>query len=501
MMKTPRMSLACSWLLLAAATSGCSLVYDADDLRAGRDGGGGPTADADPDALFVARVSPEGVFEGEGSSFDPEETEMVRAIPIVLEGQNMTAETVFTIAGLGMEMEIEDVAVSGDGHFAAFALRVPILPDLTDGVEDAFNIQLVKGDEDQLKLLRVSGLDGLVQEGGTLNTDELNSRYTHVVLSGSNTATGSAPLRIVATAGIDVAGTLSADAGAAPAAGPGGCAGGAAANAADCGDGSGKAGASDAAPGGGGGGGYGSGGTAGTGGGGQPGSTAGQVFMVPLPPDPNATARGSGGGGGGGLTGGRGGGSGGVIELTTPATLTLQDGSIVSASGGGGEQLTCATGGGGGGGSGGAILVRAGRLVLGAEARIEARGGSGSGGGTCVGGNGGNGRIRIDRGNDGAADAEPSAFFGPAPVIDDLPAIVGEEELAVPVRGKINTSYQLFIGESETPATFETDADGLGSAEVALEPGLNQLCVQVAPAADLEYPEAKNCVNVAYIKP
>lgn len=499
MMKKPRMSLTCSWLLLAAATSGCSLVYDADDLRGGRDGG--PSADADPDALFVARVIPDAVFEGEGSSFDPEQTEMVRAIPIVLEGQNMTAETVFTLEGLGMEMEIEEVAVSGDGHFAAFALRVPILPDLANSVEEGINIQLVKADEDQLKILRVTGLDGLTQDGGSLNTDELNLRYSHVVLSGVNTASGSAPLRITATAGIDVAGTLSANAGTAPAPGPGGCAGGAAATAADCGDGSGKAGASDAAPGGGGGGGYGSAGTAGTGGAGQPGSMAGQAYLVPLPPDPNATAHGSGGGGGGGVTGGLGGGSGGVIELSTPATLTLREGAILSASGGAGENLLCTIGGGGGGGSGGAILVRAGMLMVGADVRIEARGGAGAGGGTCVGGDGGDGRIRIDRGNDAAVDAEPLAFVGPVPIIDDLPVIVGEEELAVPVRGKVNTSYQLFVGESETPLTFETDADGLASAAVALEPGLNQLCVQVAPAADLQYPESKNCVNVAYIEP
>ncbi|HEU5061190.1 MAG TPA: hypothetical protein VFU21_31885, partial [Kofleriaceae bacterium] len=76
-----------SSLLLAAASTGCSLVYDADDLRAGRDGGG---ADAGPDDLFVARVTPDAVFEGEGSSFLAEQEEMVRAIPIVLEGQNMT---------------------------------------------------------------------------------------------------------------------------------------------------------------------------------------------------------------------------------------------------------------------------------------------------------------------------------------------------------------------------------------------------------------------------
>ncbi|HEU5060708.1 MAG TPA: hypothetical protein VFU21_29460, partial [Kofleriaceae bacterium] len=402
---------------------------------------------------------------------------------------------------LGLDMEIADIAVSGDGHFAAFALRVPILEDLADQVEESINLHLVKGDEEQLKLLRVTGLDGLVRDGGTLGTDELHGRYTHVMLSGDVSVTGDAPLRIVATAGMQIGGSLRADAGDAPAAGSGGCAGGGSAMAADCGDGSGKAGSSDATPGGGGGGGFGSEGTAGTGGGGQEGSTSGQAFLVPLPPELTETSRGAGGGGGGGATGGLGGGSGGVIELTTPATLSMAGDAVISASGGDGEDLLCTTGGGGGGGSGGAILVRAGRLLVGAGARVEARGGQGAGGGACVGGDGGDGRIRIDRGNDAAPDAGPAAFVGPAPVIADLPVIVSEAELALPVRAKPNTSYQVFIGDRDTPVTFETDGDGIGTANVPLEPGLNRLCVQVAPAADLAYPEAKNCVNVAYIEP
>ena len=81
------------------------------------------------------------------------------------------------------------------------------------------------------------------------------------------------------------------------------------------------------------------------------------------------------------------------------------------------------------------------------------------------------------------------------------PVIVSESLLSMEVRGKANDSYQIIVGNSETPVAFETDADGLGVADVTLEPGLNQLCAQVAPDADLNYPEAKNCVNVAYIKP
>ena len=498
MMKKPRMSQACSWLLLAAATGGCSLVYDADDLRAGRDGGIG--ADADPDALFVARVLPDAVFEGEGSSFDPEQSEMVRAIPIVLEGQNMTADTVFTIEGLGMEMEIEEVAVSGDGHFAAFALRVPILPDLGDGDQgEDLAIRLAKGSEEaNAPLVDVTGLDALVMaEGGTLDTDVLRARYTHVDLAGEVVASGAAPLKIVATAGMRIDGALRADAGDAPEAAPGGCPGGGAGDSAECGAGSGQAGETSTSPGGGGGGGYGTSGTAGAGGQGQPGGMAGQRFVV------GADAHGAGGGGGGeGITSGAGGGSGGVIELTTPAYLIMSAAAVVSANGGdGGDSDVCTTGGGGGGGSGGAIILRASRMLTNAGARCEARGGLGAGPGACIGGGGGKGRIRIDHGNQAAVDADPAAFVGPMPVVDDLPVIVETESLSLPVRGGANTNYEVYVNQQETPATFETDGDGLGAAGVTLEPGLNTLCVYVADKTEFDFPEAKNCVNVAYIVP
>jgi len=499
MMNKPGMSLAYSSAMLVLALGGCSLVYDTGDLRSGRDGGA--TADADPDALFVAHVTPDSVFEGEGSAFNPELTPMVRAIPIVLEGQNMTAETVFTVAGLGLDGEIDDVAVSGDGHFAAFALRVPIVDSLGDSdTSESLAIHLTKGEEDApAPLITVTGLDGLERTDQALDTDQLHAMYTHVGLLGEVPATGGAPLRIVATAGISIDGTLRADAGVAPNAGPGGCAGGDSATDSDCGDGSGTAGASDATPGGGGGGGYGTGGTAGTGGGGQAGGTAGQKFLVPLPPAENATAHGAGGGGGGGLTGGVGGGSGGVVELTTPAVLTMTADSTINANGGDGDDIVCTTGGGGGGGSGGAILLRAGTILAAAGAGAAAREGQGAGGGTCIGGDGGKGRIRIDRGNDAIIDSDPAAFIGPMPVMDALPLIVDQASLSVDVRGDATQHYQVFVGE--TPFAFDTDGDGLGTAEVMLEPGLNRLCVQVAAGAELDYPESKNCVDVAYIKP
>ncbi|HEY8142820.1 MAG TPA: hypothetical protein VIG06_09115, partial [Kofleriaceae bacterium] len=96
---------------------------------------------------------------------------------------------------------------------------------------------------------------------------------------------------------------------------------------------------------------------------------------------------------------------------------------------------------------------------------------------------------------------DPAAFVGPMPIIDDLPVLVDTASLSLPVRGDANTNYEVYIDDQETPATFETDGDGLGAADVTLEPGLNTLCVYVADKTEFDFPESKNCVNVAYIKP
>jgi hypothetical protein len=173
---------------------------------------------------------------------------------------------------------------------------------------------------------------------------------------------------------------------------------------------------------------------------------------------------------------------------------------VLSARGGEGETKACATGGGGGGGSGGALLVRAGVLLAAAGATAVAPGGMGRGDAACLGGNGGKGRIRLDRGNQATIDADPAAFLGAAPVAAGLEPIVNEAVLALPVRGEPDESYQLFVNGGG-PMAFSTDGDGSASPEVTLEPGLNRLCVQAAGGANLEYPESTNCVDVAYIEP
>ena len=87
------------------------------------------------------------------------------------------------------------------------------------------------------------------------------------------------------------------------------------------------------------------------------------------------------------------------------------------------------------------------------------------------------------------------------PVIDGLLVIVDTASLSLPVRGGASTNYEVYNNGQDPPATFETEADGLGMAAVTLEPGLNHLCVYVADQSQFDLPEAKNCIDVAYIKP
>ena len=482
--------------MAAALLVGCSWVYDADDLRGQRDGGPGAGPDADPDALHVFDVLPGGyvereLLEGEGSSaIEDDAAEGVRAIPIVLDGQNMTADTVFTVSGAGLDDGEVEATVSADGHWAAFEVRLPLDVD-----EPApLKIDLRKGEETFTpRLVVVQDLTALEKDGGAIDTDDLEAYYTNVLLTGVVTATGDAPLRLYATAGMQIDGTLRAN-GNDQDPGPGGCAGGDSGAAAMCGDGS---GGGDSLSGGGGG--FGTAGTEGADGGGAAGDEAGEAYVVPLPPAEGAVT-GGGGGGGGGVAGG---GSGGVIELTSPAIVSFGSGVVVSANGGDGVAGTvvpCTTSGNGGGGSGGAILVRAGAAILAAvDARIEALGGAGgSGGSTCDGGDGGDGKIRIDGPGEELPNLEPGAYHGPA-FAAPIPPITEEASLTLVLRGRNDTDYEVIVNGGGSPTVISTDGSGTGDGDVSLEPGLNRLCVRVSPAADLTYPESKNCATVAYI--
>ena len=505
---------------LASAPS-CTWIYDTDEIggddRGADDGDDGPddgnpdsgsTPDADPDALDFQLIPAE-LFEGEGSAFDPEDTERVRRVPIVLRGQNLSDDMIVTLDGAGFEaVVVEEVAVSPDGRWAAFSLRVPVLPDLAQGMNDSIQVR-VESFEDLTRTLTVRGLDAFERSGEMIDTSvtAIAARYSHVVLDGDIVARGASPLRLVATAGIAVGGTLRAD-GAGREPGAGGCAGGLKAQTPSCGQAAGQAGGTIS---GGGGGGFGTAGADGApvnGAGGSGGGAAANSTLVPLPPASGSVSRGAGGGGGGtllDLTGGfPGGGGGGVVELTTPAILRLGDGALVSASGAAGTPtgaLGCAlAGGSGGGGSGGAILLRGGTsFEAGAGAQVSAAGGPQIGPANCFGGAGGSGRIRIDSADPVDIVDQPAAALGPM-IAGDAPVVTRSATIALSVRGASGATYELYLGEASRPAgSIATGDDGLGSADMNLEPGSNLICVSESSPADLAHPEARNCALVAYV--
>lgn len=140
------------------------------------------------------------------------------------------------------------------------------------------------------------------------------------------------------------------------------------------------------------GGGFSSTGQGATGGGGcgaAGGSTYGTEAQLPL----------IGGSGGGGASGGLsfagsgGGGGGGAILIAASGTVTV-NGGILARGGNGGDTSGAERGGVGGGGSGGAIRILA--TTISGNGSIDARGGVDGGGAARDGGNGADGRIRLE---------------------------------------------------------------------------------------------------------
>lgn len=160
-------------------------------------------------------------------------------------------------------------------------------------------------------------------------------------------------------------------------------------------------------------------------------------------------AGGSGGAAGGGgvdvatpHSGSSGGGGGGAIRIVSGGNILI-DGSIISKGGNGGGTagITVSSGGGGGASGGGIWLQAAGTLTVSAGAVITAlpgvHGDNLSNGFSGIGGDGGNGRIRLDSGNGvitnaGTINPAPySTSFTPTPISSGTTAISRQYSSAV----------------------------------------------------------------------
>lgn len=492
-------------LLAITTLAGCSVIFDADDFVREQ---GPPVPDARPvdeTMLRLTSIDPSTVDEGMGA---------VRPIPIVLKGMNIAqGATVAIISDVDLGLTWGALQVASDGSMAAFELTIPVLPMLGDGNSATVLVRIQQGDIMGEQVLTVAGLDELVaseyltmRPDNTLDTADLgDGKFSRIDIDRSLTVVSSneaiTPLRLEATAAVELSAPLRAEGqqpapgqgGGAP--GQGGCRGGDPGQAGSCSPGGGAAATGPPNGGGGGGGGHADMGEPGQGMmSGAGGAITGAVELVPL-----ESERGHGGGGGSGGGAGGGGGGGGVLELTSLGTFHVGQGALVSVQGGAGGH--CAGGGGGGGGgSGGAILMRAAssfeEQVTGAILLLDG-GPGGSQECDSSGGAGAPGRARVDAASTPAfALATPGAHRGP--VLDpQTPVVSRDKELSLTVLG--GPSQQYFVASGDTaPTSLMTDGDGRGTGIVMLKEGLNTVC---ALATGSRQPDSESCLDVAYLLP
>jgi hypothetical protein len=480
-------------LVVGAGLSGCSLIYDADELRNRPDA---IPIDADPSMLDLVGTEPLEIHEGTGADGG-------RPAVILIDGSSIVSSAEATVEYLGADgeliAELEVLGFIGARDLAAVAVAIPVGDELGAGDLGTLRITVSQAGVDDLVAVDVLGLDQLALPGGPVLTEGLAPLYARIDVAGAVTFEGG-EVALHATGGISIAEVLSVDAFELDG-GAGGCAGGDVQEPGSCGSSGGGEGTNDnlTDPAGGGGGGFAETGGNGTGEGGDGGVATGNPMLVPLGADGGNRGNGGGGGHGGLLTGRRGGGGGGVIDITAGGDITVTAAGAVSAAGAAGAG---GSGGDGGGGSGGAILVRAGGAIVASGAWLSAPGGAGGEGG-ATGGDGSPGRIRVDAPvgevDEMATDPEPAQ--GPA-WHPDTPFLVEEAEQDLILVGEPGRTYG--VRSSDVIVTDVTPGGGgTATVPVTLERGRNRICAAYtlnAEALDLDEPEAQNCVDIVYLK-
>ena len=490
------------------ALSSCTFLFNPDDLAGGRDGGPKPpdATPLDPGEFGVSGVDPFSLREGEGTAW---------AVPVIVTGQEFTPDTTVVLDGAGFAQQEITPVVAGNGRSLAFPLRVPVLTALDEGMTDMITVTVRKGPLSATTTVTVIGLDELTigsLGAGPLSAEDFNTRYSRIVIDQDVELTGDDPIRLLATAEIQLNAALSANGEDADKAvpgqgGPGGCPGGALSEAGECGVGGGRAPEDDDAAAGGGH------FTTGTPGSGNPaapgGATTGKPELVPL-----ANENGN---GGGGSREGAGGGGGGIVELTSQGAFVFERAGSISADGGRGGDGVCNTSfkaGSGGGGSGGAILVRAwgGFDDKDTVPRLSVRGGAGGAmlpdpGCVEVGGAGSFGRVRIDTSERGGlpdfAPSSPASFQGSLlRTIDStgtqVPVVTRLQQMTLEVFGERGEGFNLDVNGTRVP--FTASSDGEASVPVTLLPDRNVICVVTGSNTSLDASEAVQCISIVSIQ-
>lgn len=491
-----------SWLSLSmisasALLSGCSFMYDTDELRPFEPEPEKPP-NADPNALEFTELSPLSMYEGMGDDGS-------RPALLVLTGSDFDHTTTVEITRddgqpvAGLEL-VGDVSLERDLKRLAVLVSVKASSELATG-EIPLTVWVKKPGLDggelvrslPWKLIALPELD-VTETGYELNSETNNKLYSKVNIQAPIGVRGSVPLivRSMSSLKIDTGFTFNLSAT--------GSAGGRA---------GGEAGGKAGGPGFGFGRGFG--GANGTDGGGAGFATPGFGGSASGPEvgDPFITSfgtnRGSGGGAGSvvlNLLGGEGGGSGGSIELTAAGELTI--GNIASVGGVGGTAALGLGLGDGGGGSGGAIILRSGVKATVGELRAN----GGLGGNTPATSNrGADGRIRIDAPSlESSALASPTAVRG-AMFDPGTPAVSDTQVLSLRLHGGAGTRFDIqHLNGADQKIADKALADFQGSntltVKIELQAGLNRLCTTPSgDSASVSNLESTNCIDVAYINP
>jgi len=449
-------------------------------------------ADADLAALALDDVSPDQVYEGEGSH--------ASAPPVVflIEGSNIAEDA--TVTPSRGDVVVLQTETSSDGTMLAVSLRIPVIAALGEGASEMLTLTVAQPGASDSVELTLEGLDEL-----DISTAELSATgelYSQIRVQQNVQLTGNEPARLRATGQIVIDGSLSASGTNSPlpgAPGPGGCVGGTAENDGSCGGG-GLAGAYGDPLGSGGGGGSCTGeGSQGELSGGLPGTANCVLFFQSF----GSTNQGNGGGGGGTSptgTGGLGGGGGGSLELTAGASIKI--GANVSANGGNGlpgSGTGCTEhGGGGGGGSGGMLLVRA-PVIERTAGMIRAEGGlggeSGGPGSACAaGGDGGKGSVRVDSGALVASSGGDSTFVHGPMLALDMTWISTTTMVPVAFIGEPDTIFAIEVDGAQ-PLLQPTDLTGRGVRTIDMAPGIHEVCTIQIPVGT----EFFDCRRIAVV--
>ncbi|HEY4242167.1 MAG TPA: hypothetical protein VGM88_20250 [Kofleriaceae bacterium] len=504
-------------LFVSLLTTGCSLVYNPNNLPAPVDAPADAEVpyDADPGALALSSVFPGTIDEGRGTGGS-------RAAVIVINGTNIVSDglavTIAPTDGSSAMLTMVDAPIAAADHnHLAFTLAAEVDGTLAEGVVVPLTVTVTQTGADPQTIDGISlvGHEELKPSdvvSGAIDISTLKPMYSSVDLlpdtgdqAPTVTFTGTSALKgavIIAAGSIRVgelhadgsAGTSSAAGKAAPGSSCG--AGGAAGNQGGC---SSSGGGSGVTSGGGGGGGGAMTGAQGFVGGSQTAGTGGAAGVPATAPTivdlTAAVAGGGGGGGSGGLGGGsNGGGGGGAIVLRAGGTITA---GAISANGGAGQSSN--TVGGGGGGAGGIVALIAGTTI---DATPSAIGGAG---GTCTSGipakscNGGDGSVGVVRWDSPTSTLPTGAHRGPSFLTTPLTATSQPTITAIGNAGDAYSGYDGGDDGDDVPLTAGTFAASSGHAtlDTHLAPGYNVVCVYLgsSPTPSL----ASTCVDIAYL--